>query len=565
MNSLSFRQFALASICLFVLIASLWLAHIGDRKLAHPDEGRYSTLAMHMYDSGDYVTPRLNGLKYFEKPPMQYWATAGAFGLFGKSDWSARIYTALCGLLSILLVSFTAARLFTREIGIFTGLTLVACPYYMILAEVVTLDMGLTFWTTLSVCGFMLSQQTDPHPPGKNEKLAWLLTGWAAAAAAVLSKGLIGFVFPAAILFLYCLVQWDWKRLAAINWISGFLIFFIVAAPWFVMIADRNSEFLHFFFIHEHFERFTTTQHRREQAWWYFIAIIFVGCLAWALMVIPALIRGWQQHHHATTSGDGQKRFRPLRFAIIWIVFIVFFFSLSGSKLAHYILPVFPFLAMVLAFYIATTPGKRLAYYVLPVVPLAFAGAWVLNGLPAKIAGNALERGLYPDIAAILVVALIVFAVGTTIAACFLWRNSRVSKRWAIAIVAFANVFMVDRINTGYETLSPLQSGYALSQSISTHLTPETRLYAVSTYDQTVPFYLARNFTLVDYVDEFAMGQKSEPERYIARLDDFPPAWNAPGSAIAIIAPQDVDKMHGLGLQFEIIHESPRRFAILKR
>ncbi len=202
MNSLSVRNFTLVSACLFLLIATIWLAHIGDRKLANPDEGRYSVLAMHMSDSGDFVTPRLNGLKYFEKPPMQYWAAATAFKTFGKSEWSARLYTALCGLLTILLVAYTAGRLFTREIGIFTGLALVACPYYMALAQIVTLDMGLTFWLTLSVCGFLLSQRTEPDAPQKSEKLGWLLVGWAAAAGAVLSKGLIGIVFPAAILFL---------------------------------------------------------------------------------------------------------------------------------------------------------------------------------------------------------------------------------------------------------------------------------------------------------------------------------------------------------------------------
>ncbi len=566
MNSLSLKQFTLAALGLFALIAAIWLSQIGDRKLANPDEGRYSTLALHMHDTGDYVTPRLNGLKYFEKPPMQYWATAIAFNAFGKSDWSARLYTGLCGLLTILLVSYTATRLFNREIGVFTGLTLIACPYFMILAEIVTLDMGLTFWTTLSVCGFLLSQRTDPAPPSPREKLAWLLVGWAAAAGAVLSKLLIGIVFPAAVLFLYCLMQWDWRRLARINWLTGFLIFFLVAAPWFVIAADRNPEFLRFVFIHEQFERFTTTQHRRVQAWWFFLPIIFGGCLAWGAALLPAMIRGWQQRIPSNSSiGAAVKPFLPLRFVIIWIVFIVFFFSLSGSKLPHYVLPTFPFIAMVLAYDIANTPGRRLAYFVLPMPLLATGLAWYLPTLAAKSAGNALEVGLYANYATILTAALITYAVGTALAVAFLWRNTKVSKRWGVAFIAAASVFMVYRISTGYETLSPQQSGYALSQSIAKYLTPETRLYTVSTYDQTLPFYLGRTLTFVDYVDEFEMGQKSEPGRHIAKIADFPPAWNAPGAAIAVIVPADADKMRSLGLQFDIIHDSPRRMAILKK
>ncbi len=566
MNSLSIKHFAILAACLFALIAATWLTHIGERKLANPDEGRYSVLAMHMADTGDFVTPRLNGLKYFEKPPMQYWMTAVAFNTFGKSEWSARLYTALAGLLSILLVSYTAARLFTREIGVFTALALVACPYYMMLAEIVTLDMGLTLWTTLSVCGFLLSQRGLPHPPSKTEKLGWLLTGWAAAGAAVLSKGLIGLVFPAAILFLYCLIQWDWRRLARINWLSGFLIFFLVAAPWFVLVAQQNPEFLQFFFIHEHWQRFTTTQSRRVQAWWFFLPILFVGCMAWALMLIPAMLRGWQAgHHQAMATSDGTRPFKPLRFVILWIVFIVFFFSISGSKLPAYVLPVFPFIAMVLAFFIAATPGRRLAWHVAPVVPIALLLAWYLNTQPSIRARNAFELALYRDYADILTVALVALAIGTAMGVVFFWRNTKVSKRWGVTLVAVASVVMVNRVATGYEKLSPLQSGHAMSQAIAKSLTADTRLYAVNTYDQTAPFYLGRQLTLVDYVDEFSMGLKSEPHKHIARLEDFPPAWQAPGAVIAIIPPQDVDKMQELGLHFDIIFESPRRVAIAKR
>ena len=567
MNSLSLKQFTIIAACLFAFVTALWLTHIGNRKLANPDEGRYSVLAMHMADSGDFVTPRLNGLKYFEKPPMQYWATAIAIKTFGKSEWSARLYTALCGLLTILMVAYTAGRLFSREIGIFTGLVLVACPYYTALANVVTLDMGLTFWTTLSVCAFLLSQRTDPHPPFVKEKWTWLLIGWAAMGGAVLSKGLIGLVFPAAILFLYCLIQWDWKRLAAINWLSGFLIFFAVAAPWFVMVANRNPEFLHFFFVHEHFQRFTTTEHRRVEPFWFFLPILFAGCFAWALMLVPAMIRGWHggSHHADPITPCGQKHFKPLRFVLLWIVFIVGFFSLSGSKLPAYILPVFPFLAMVLAFYIATTPGRRLAAYLAPTVPIAITLAWYLHQLPAKRGGDAIQLTLYAEYATILVYALVIFAIGTTLTIGLFWRNSKVSRRWGVLVVALASVMMVNRIETGYESLSPLQSGYVMSQAVKLNLKQDTRLYAVDTYDQTAPFYVGRYFTLVDYQDEFSLGQQQEPGLSIAKLDDFPPVWHAPGSVIAIIPPQDADKMRALGLEFQIIHQSPRRLAIIKR
>jgi 4-amino-4-deoxy-L-arabinose transferase-like glycosyltransferase len=569
MNSLSLGRFALLVGCLFTLLAALWLTDIGHRKLANPDEGRYSVLAMHMATSGDYVTPRLNGLKYFEKPPMQYWVTAAAFNSFGKSEWSARLYTALAGLLTVLMISFTAGRLFNREVGLFTGLALVACPYFMALAEIVTLDMGLTFWTTLTVCAFMLSQRiAGEAAAGTHERLIWLCVAAIASAGAVLSKGLIGIVFPGAVLFLYCLFNFDWTRLLGINWWIAVPLFLLAVCPWFVLVAERNPEFMQFFFIHEHFQRFTTTQHRRVEAWWFFIPILFVGVMAWAFLLLPALLRAWRQEtENDPTLGDAppSRSFRPLRFALIWSVFIIFFFSISGSKLPAYILPTFPFLAMLIGYYLTSTPGRKIAWHVLPIPPIALLIAYVLHTLPAKKARNAFELGLYTEYGEIMVAAFIVFAVGTAIAAACFWRNTKVSRRWGVAAVAAASVFMVQRIDSGYETLSPLQSGYSLAQSIRQQLTEETRLYSVNTYDQTLPFYLGRYATLVDYVDEFEMGQKSEPGRHIARLEDFPSAWQQPGPVIAIIPPQDVDKMRSLGLDFEVIHESPRRFAILKR
>jgi 4-amino-4-deoxy-L-arabinose transferase-like glycosyltransferase len=571
MNSLSLGRFALLVGCLFSLLAVLWLSDIGKRKLANPDEGRYSVLAMHMADSGDYVTPRLNGLKYFEKPPMQYWATAAAIKSFGKSEWSARLYTALAGLLTVLLVSFTAGRLFTREVGVFTGLALVACPYFMALAEIVTLDMGLTFWTTLTVCAFMLSQHNPAsRPTPDREQLIWLYVAAIASAGAVLSKGLIGIVFPGVVLFLYCLFNFDWPRLLRINWWIAVPLFLLVVCPWFVLVAERNPEFMRFFFIHEHFQRFTTTQHRRVEAWWFFLPILFVGVLAWAFLLVPSMVSAWHRESTSTLHPDGShspssRPFRPLRFALIWSVFIIFFFSISGSKLPAYILPTFPFFAMLIGYYLAYTPGRKIAWYVLPIPPISLIIGYVLQALPVEKARNAFELGLYTEYSEIMVAAFIVFAVGTAIAVACFWRNTKVSRRWGVAAVAAASVFMVQRIDSGYETLSPLQSGYGLAQSIGQQLTKETRLYSVNTYDQTLAFYLGRYTTLVDYVDEFEMGQKSEPGRSIARLEDFPSVWKQPGPVIAIIPPQDIDKMRGLGLEFEVIHESPRRFAIMKR
>src|SRR6185436_10061071 len=193
-----------------LLVAALAVAvDNADRRLANPDEGRYSEISREMAASGDWVTPRLNGIKYFEKPPLQYWATATAFTVFGDNEFAARLYILACGLATILIVGFTALRLWNAEVALATMLALVASPYFLALGGIVTLDMGLTLWTTLTLCAFLLAEQRQSR--------RWMLVAWAAMALAVLSKGLVGIVFPVAAIGLHALIRRDFSFLWRLN------------------------------------------------------------------------------------------------------------------------------------------------------------------------------------------------------------------------------------------------------------------------------------------------------------------------------------------------------------
>ena len=540
---------------LFALIAVfVALNQLGHRKLANPDEGRYSEISREMVASGDFVTPRLNGLKYFEKPPLQYWATAISFTLFGESELTARLYTALCGLGCVLLIAYTGKRVFDDETGMLAGLVMLSSIYFALLSEIVTLDMGLTFWMTLAVSALMISQHTYDVSSGRR----WMWLAWAAMAAAVLSKGLIGIVFPAAAVFLYCVIQRNFRLLWKLDWIVGPLVFLAVAAPWFVLVWQRNPEHPQFFFVHEHFERFLTTVHRREQPWWSFVAILLAGFLPWAVALIPACIRGWRQSAQRSTGPD---TFSPIRFMLIYSVFILLFFSKSSSKLPAYILPMFPVLALVIGTYLKAANPKNLAWLVFPVIPLT---AWGVYAVPGALAARADEfsRQIYADMTPLAVAAVATLAAAALISFVLL----RATRKWlGVLVLAAGTMISVEFFERGFERISPLYSGYAVAESVRPHLKAETRLYSVGNYEQSLPFYLKRTLTLVDYVDEFDMGQKREPQKWIPKVSDFPAAWNAPGPAIAIIPPRDVDKMRRLGIDFDVIHLDPRRAAIKKR
>src|SRR6476660_809673 len=117
-----------------------------SRRLANPDEGRYSEISREMAASGDWVTPRLNGIKYFEKPPLQYWATAAAYKAFGEHHWTARLWPALTGFLGVLLMFHVGARLYGRDAGVYAALVLGSSLLYTLMGHILTLDMGLTFF-----------------------------------------------------------------------------------------------------------------------------------------------------------------------------------------------------------------------------------------------------------------------------------------------------------------------------------------------------------------------------------------------------------------------------------
>ena len=545
-------------LALLALVALGIAASNMARPLANPDEGRYSEISREMAASGDWVTPRLNGIKYFEKPPLQYWATAAAFEVFGVNEFAARIYVLACGLATILLVGFTALRLWNAEVALASMLALIASPYFLALGGIVTLDMGLTLWATATLCAFLLAERAHVTPPqdGAQSSKAhrrWMLAAWAAMALAVLSKGLVGIVFPVAAVGLHALVRRDFSFLRRLEHRLGIVVFLAIAAPWFVLVDRANPEFTEFFFFHEHFSRFLSQTHRRVEPWWYFVPIVIFGFLPWMFAFPSAIARAWR-------SEAGARDFQPLRLALLWSAFIVVFFSASGSKLPAYVLPAFPTLALALGVFLATADERRLARFVALGMPFAAAIAWFAWRYP-DTANDAWSRALYVKAQPWAIAGGAIVFVSSALATAFLVR----ARRWpAIAVMAFAGVLLIGCIVEGYKCLSPRQSGYDVAQKLKPLLAGSPRLYSVNHYEQTLPFYIGRTLTLVDYGDEFETGLSAEPGLGISELDRFVADWLRPGEAVAIMQPGIVEKLEARHMPMEVLHQDPRRILVRK-
>ena len=537
---------ALAALAVFAFVVGLVNL---ERPLANPDEGRYSEISREMVASGDWVTPRLDGIKYFEKPPLQYWATAAAYEALGTNEASSRLYTWAAGFFTLAIVGFAALRLAGPQAAAASVLALVASPYFMALGGIVTLDMGLTLWTTATFFALLLAESAASQA---RVQRAWMLVAWAAMALAVLSKGLVGIVFAGAAVFFVMVFSRSVSVLGRMRWGWGIAIFLAIATPWFILVSRANPEFAHFFFVHEHFERFLTHEHRRVQPAWFFVPILLAGFLPWIPALFGAMLQAWRDR--ALAAG---------RFALValaWSAFIFAFFSASGSKLPTYILPLFPALAFVLGRYLAVAPCRSLALsaWVSGAFSLAILGAAAF--LP-QLTHDEWNRVLYADARPAAVAAGLFLAAGAAWAALALRRDAR----WqAMTAAALGTVLALGCLDMAYNTLTPRQSGRGVAEAMRPWLASGPRLYTVDYYDQTIPFYLGRTMTLVKYVDEFETGLAAEPGKSIPRLEDFAPEWLRPGEALAIMQPRAYAQMKELGLPMQVLHDDPRRVLVRK-
>ncbi len=550
------RWLLLGVLLIFTLI---WFSNLEYRKLVSPDEGRYAEIPREMALSGNWVTPRLNDLKYFEKPPLQYWATAAAFRIFGESHWAARWWPVTTAFGCVLLVFWASRRVFGEETGLAAAAALGGCTGFVINAHINTLDAGLAAFLTVALLGFLLAQRPGATPV---ENRNWMLVVWAAMALAVLSKGLIGVVLPGAVLAIYMLIERDGRLLTRLHVGKGLLLLLLITVPWFVAVSLANDEFARFFFIHEHFARFLTKVHRREGAWWYFIPILLFGAMPWLPFIAVRLRDGWRREGEPGTL-------QPRRLLLIWAAFIFLFFSVSGSKLPSYILPVFPALALFAAVEMRRMEPKILTRFAWG---LAVAGGVLL--LVILIGGERIARAFSNESSPFEIVRNVVPWIGTSVftfttgAAAAAWLFHRQARSVGIVALAFGSLGAGILAMDGYDELSRLSSSYHIVREIESTQGPLDRtfpFYSVQMYDQTLPFYLKRPVTLVQYINEFALGLDEEPDKGIPRVEDWKERWVALEQGYAILSSGNYERMAAEGLPMRVLARDPRRVIVSRR
>lgn len=531
----------------------LWFGNLDTRHLIRPDEGRYAEIAREMLVTGDWLTPRLNGYKYFEKPALQYWATALSFQWFGVDEWTARLWPALTGFLALLAAAGMARSMAgqaSQRTGsaVLAALVLGSSLLYAFTGHVLSLDMGVAVFMSLAVFALTLGQMDGRSPATRRN---WMLAGWACMALAVLSKGLIGIVLPVAGVGCYILIQRDWRLLRRLELLRGGALFLLIATPWLIAVSLANDEFFRFFFIHEHFERFLTKVHGRYQPMWYFLPILLGGLLPWTLSALAASISAWQR--------DENKQFKPARMLLLWCVLVFVFFSVSGSKLPSYILPLFPALAVLTGLYLVSAARWMHALQALSAMIAGVALAVGSTQLP-RVADAELPMEMLAEYAPWLLTAGLCGVLGSAVS---LWM---VQRRWllrAASLLGLSSLAMTQISLSGHEVLSPLYSAYHMAERVRPMLSAKTPFYSVNTFDHSLPFYLGRTVTMVSYKDELSQPIAWQPGDFIPDLKSFANIWNQQREAYAVYAANDYDNpaTHPT-MPHRLIMRDPRRVLI---
>ena len=453
-------------------------------------------IARTMLESGDFVTARLNGIAYLEKSPLIYWIMAASYKIFGVHDWAARLPLAFINIALCWVTARFALWAFGRRAAIYSGTILATCIGIFLFTRILIPDVALTLAITLALWSMLrLLDHDEPHPT------RWFFTLYLSLACGLLLKGLVAAVFPIIIGAIYLAITRQtslrelFKRLRPL---SGFAIVLVVAAPWHILATLRNPPyfdwtmhsspgeyhgFFWFYFLNEHLFRFLNMRYPRDyntvpRLWFWLLhfAWLFPFSLTLPLALKRGIVRG-----PAAQTREGRTRL----LALVWILFILCFFSLSTTQ-EYYSLPIYPALAMLLASHLATreTYPKPARLVLVSVLALCLAAIIFLLAYTAKLPTPGdisaaltqnpdlytLSLGHMSDLTlkafAYLRLPLIVAGCGLLIGVVGLLRVRRVGA--TVAVLAVMMLAFIQAARLALITFDPYLSSYELADALKT-------------------------------------------------------------------------------------------------
>lgn len=528
---------------LAITLGLFYAAWIGAHPLFTPDEGRYSEVAREMVASGDYITPRLDGVAFLDKPALYYWLQASAIQVFGLKEWALRFWPAFMGVLGSLITYAAGRLLFNRRTGILSALIVATSPLYYGAAHYANLDLEVAVLISNSLLFFIMSMQ---FPDKTKLRSCLLILAYVFSGLAALTKGLIGIAFPMLIIGTWILLLNRWYILKKMHLIIGMILFAVITVPWYLLVQKANPEFLHFFFVTQQFSRFLTKgDYNNKAAIWFYAPVVLVGIFPWAIFVFQALTA------HLKNVWKNRALHANTLFLLIWFVVVFVFFSIPKSKTVGYILPLFPALALLVGNYLDTLwqsmNKKSLSRSLIAL--LVFSGVTGLGFCIAPhISGLHISDLLSPYL--YLMGGILFSAMITT---CYLLREKNMTKVF-FSLLTLSVVFLTTiSASTGAlndRTIKPLAA------TLNAELKPNDEIVTYYKFYYDLPIYTQRRITIVadwtatdiptndNWVRELWYGMPFQnTSAWLINEDTFWQRWN---SEKRIFVVTDSNRLHDL-------------------
>ncbi len=573
------------ALLLLLGFGALYFFRLGSYPLSNPDEGRYAEIPREMLATGDWITPRLTGVNYFEKPPLVYWATAVMEKTFGYNEWSVRAVPVLFALWGVLLTYAAGRPLHGREAGLLAAIVLGTSLLWFAIGHIPLLDMAVSVLMAQALFAFLLGVR---EPEGATRRRFFYLL-YASMALATLAKGLIGFLVTGAVMFVWLLVFNQWRRLRPLYLPTGAVLFLAIAAPWHVLAALHNETWVHRYFVYEHFERFLTPAASRPGPIYYFVWVVAAGLIPWTGFLWPALrdalCRPGSSNPAAevgsgrampTGLGDpalqrspqGLRAVWALRgenadawFLVTWAAFVFFFFSVSKSKLPPYILPIFPALAVLIGAWLAKAMaenaalrlrgGLRVFTFLNGLLAVALLAAVLKPGLIIKDVDQAIAlRG--PGVAMAVILLL-----GGVLAPWLAKVRSARAGIVGVGVTMFGFLLALQLAAPGINKPGTKE----LAAVVNDRARAGDRVLHYHEFFHDFTFYAARLVDVVAFKGELELEEDAAARASGRFMDEekFRSLWTQPGRVFAVARKKDVrGKLFAEpGFSYHLLAESP--------
>lgn len=478
----------LSTLAIYLLL--FYSFYLGAYPLFTPDEARYAEVAREMIAAHDYITPRVDGVAFLDKPILYYWLQVIAIKLFGLKEWALRFFPAFLGAFGVLSLYVCGRILFNRATGFFSAFVLSTSLLYFAHAHYANLDLEVAVFITTSLLLFLIGIET--------QRTILIYGGYVFAALAFLTKGLIGLFFPCAIIGVWFLVQRTLSRsprdpgrtngiqrhfIKNLRIPTGLFLFFLIIVPWYWMVQKENPAFFHFFFVTQQVTRFLSqAEFNNQSPVWFYLPIILVGFFPWSIFLVEAI-------------KESLIRFRIPTYSFLLIMFTVvfIFFSIPHSKIMGYILPTFPPLALIVGNYIARywqqISKQQLRFNLITLqVTASILATLIIIALHFHLVD-------LPTDAAPFLYVISIFLFTSVFIACFLYSQQSLKALFVTCAALSLSMLFTLLISASYLNQN---TTHPLIKQLQPMLKPDDEIVNYYKFFYDTPIYLGRRITIVN-------------------------------------------------------------------